>query len=91
VALGLILNKLIETNRLSVDPKRVRAAVEDLATSYEHPEHVVSWYYSNREQLKQVESMVLEEQVVEVVLAKAKITDEKISFKDLMQPSQENN
>jgi len=91
VALGLILNKIIQTNKLSVDQKRVRAAVEDLAVSYENPEQVVSWYYSNRAELAQVESMVLEDQVVDAVLEKARVIDEKISFKDLMQPVQENN
>lgn len=89
VALGLVLNKLIENNRLSVDKSRVRAAIEDLAMSYENPEQVVNWYYSNHDQLSQVESMVLEEQVVDAVIAKAKTNDEKISFKELMQPSQE--
>jgi trigger factor len=91
VTLGLLLNKIIQTNKLSVDPKRVRAAVEELAVSYENPEQVVSWYYSNRAQLEQVESMVLEDQVVDAVLEKAKVIDEKISFKDLMQPVQEAN
>ena len=91
VALGLILNKIIDVNRLSVDQKRVRVAVEELAMSYENPEQVVNWYYSNHDQLKQVESMVLEDQVVDAVLANAKTADEEISFKDLMQSPQEDN
>lgn len=91
VALALILNKIMQTSKLSVDQKRVRAAVEELAVSYENPEQVVGWYYSNRTALEQVENMVLEDQVVDAVLEKAKVADEKISFKDLMQPKQNTN
>ncbi len=60
-------NIIIENNNLSVNKSRVRAAVEDLAMSYENPEQVVNWYYSNHDQLSQVENMVLEEQVVDAV------------------------
>ena len=86
VALGLLINRIIELNQLSVDAARVRAAIEDLSLSYENPSEVVNWYYSNREQLSQVQNMVIEDQVVDLVFAKAKVTEQKIGFKDLMQP-----
>ncbi len=89
VSLGLVLGKIIEAEKLSVDAKRVRAAVEDLAVSYESPEQVVSWYYSNPEQLRQVESMVLEDQVVDAVLAKAKVNEEQVAFAELMKSAQQ--
>lgn len=87
VALGLILNKLVELNQIKVDPKKVRAAVEDLATSYEQPEQVVHWYYSNEKHLREVENLVLEDQVVDWILEKAKVIEEAVPFRDLVQPS----
>jgi len=85
VALALILGKLIETNHLAVDQKRVRSTVEELAESYESPEDVVRWYYAEPERLREVENVVMEDQVVDLVLDKAKVTEEKIAFHDLMQ------
>lgn len=90
VALGLILNKLIELNQLKADPKKVRAAVEDLAESYEQPEQVVHWYYSNEKHLREVENLVLEDQVIEWLLSRAQVTDEAVAFQDLVQPAAPN-
>lgn len=86
VALGLLLGKLMEDLKLKADPKRVRAAIDDIALSYEDPQQVVNWYYSNKEQLSQVEGMVLEDQVVDAILAQAQVTEERIAFSELMQP-----
>lgn len=89
VALGLILNKFIELNQMKADPKKVRAAVEDLAESYEQPEQVVHWYYSNEKHLREVENLVLEDQVIEWILHRAQVTEEAVAFHDLVQqPSQ---
>ena len=88
VALGLILNKIIEGERVKVDPGKVRKAIEEIAMSYENPEQVVQWYYSNQDQLHQVENIVIEDQAVDAVLAKAQVVEEGIAFKDLMQTAQ---
>jgi len=85
VALGLLLNRIIEANQVKVDAGRVRAAIEELALSYEDSAEVVNWYYSNRDQLAQVQNMVIEDQVVDLILAKAKVTELNIGFKELMQ------
>ncbi|MCU0736166.1 MAG: trigger factor, partial [Methylotetracoccus sp.] len=85
VALGLILNKFIELNQMKADPKKVRAAVEDLAESYEQPEQVVHWYYSNEKHLREVENLVLEDQVIEWILHRAQVTEEAVAFHDLVQ------
>lgn len=87
VALGLLLNRIIETKQVALDAARVRRTVEDLALSYEQPDEVVGWYYSNREQLTQVQNMVMEDQVVDLILEQAKVTDVRVSFKELMQPA----
>jgi trigger factor len=87
VALGLLLNRIIETNQIKVDTNRVRSTIEDLAVSYEDPQEVINWYYSNREQLSQVQNMVVEDQVVDLILETAKVQERRIDFKDLMQQS----
>jgi len=85
VALGLLLNRIIEANQIKVDAGRVRTAIDELSISYENPAEVVKWYYSNRDQLNQVQNMVIEDQVVDLILATAKINERSIGFKELMQ------
>ena len=58
--------------------------MEELASGYEQPEQVVNWYYNNEEQLSQIRSMALEEQVVEAVLAEAVVTDVAQSYEDVI-------
>lgn len=90
VALGLILNKLIELSQLKADSKKVREAVEDLASSYEQPEQVVHWYYSNEQHLRDVENLVLEDQVIDWILDRAQVTEESVPFHDLVQATANN-
>jgi len=89
VALGLLISRIVEVNQVVVDAGRVRSTVEYLALSYEHPEEVVSWYYANSDQLAPVQGRVMEDQVVDLILERAKVTETNIGFNDLMQhPSQ---
>jgi trigger factor len=87
VALGMLLGELIRENGLQVDGSRVREVVDSIAYSYEKPEDVVRWYYAQPERLREVEHRVLEDQVVEWVLQKARVTDEPVPFARLMQPA----
>jgi trigger factor len=70
---------------LTVDAARVREMVTDLAQSYEDPEEVVRWYFGDKNRLKEVEGVVLEDQIVDLILEKAKTNDESISFNELIQ------
>lgn len=83
VTLGLIIGEIIKRNGIQVDPERVRRTVETLAASYENPAEVVKWYYENREALASAQSLVLEEQVVEWLLAQAQVEDKTCSFDEL--------
>ncbi|MGZ8217930.1 trigger factor [Methylomagnum sp.] len=85
VALALVLGKIIDAYNLSVDPGRVRDTVQDLAMSYEDSEEVVSWYYAEKGRLREIENVVMEDQIVDLVLEKATVTDEQVGFHDLMQ------
>lgn len=87
VALGMLLGEIIREGHLDVDKTRVREVVESIAQSYEKPEEVVRWYYSQAERLREVEHRVLEDQAVEWVLRKAQVTDDPIPFTRLMQPA----
>ncbi len=85
VALGLIIGEVIRRNQLQVDPERVRAEVENLSASYEKPEEVVQYYYSNRDALAGVQSYVMEDIVTDWVLDQAQVTEESATFDSVMQ------
>lgn len=86
VALGLLLAEISRKHDLKVDADRVRHTIERFASSYEQPDEVVKWYYANQEHLSNVESMVLEDQLVDWVLEQANISDEPMDFDALMSP-----
>ena len=88
VKLGLIVNAIVEQNGIQVDDERVKSMIEDMASSYEQPEQVVKYYYSNQQQLAQVQNVVLEEQVVDKVLEGASVTDVPMSYDDAVKPPQ---
>ncbi len=84
VTLGLILAEVVKTQALQAKPEQVRAAVEEQAKSYEQPDQVVKWYYQSPERLREVESMVVEENVVAWALATAQVEDHATDFDELM-------
>ncbi len=86
VALGLIVGQVIRDKEIALDKDRVEAELDDLAASYEDTEQVKQYYRSNRDQMSLLEAMVLEDQVVDWVLNNAKVSDEKKSFEDIMEP-----
>ncbi|OGA54078.1 MAG: trigger factor [Betaproteobacteria bacterium RIFCSPLOWO2_12_FULL_62_13] len=84
VSLGLILAELVQTHNLYAKPEQVRAVVEEQAQSYEHPEEVVKWFYQAPERLREIDSAVVEDNVVAWALAAAKVEDTAIAFDELM-------
>lgn len=84
VSLGLILAEVVRKQNLQAKPDQVRAAVEEQAQSYEHPQEVVKWFYQSKERLGDIEAMVLEENVVNWALATAKVEDKAVTFDELM-------
>ena len=84
VALGLILSEIIQKNDIKAGEVQMRAAVEDMARNYERPHDVINWYYSDEKRLNEVRQMVLEDQTVEWLVSQFKVTDEKVSFDDIM-------
>lgn len=89
VTLGLILAEVVKTENLQAKPEQVRAMVEDMAASYEQPEEVIRWYYAQPQRLSDVEGVAIENNVVEWVLGKAKVTDKAVAFDELMSQQQQ--
>ena len=84
VRLGLILAEVVKENTLQATAEQVKAQVEDFAQSYEDPQQVVKYYFSDRRRLSEVEALVLEENVVNYVLGKSKVTEKSVAFDELM-------
>lgn len=88
VVLGLIVAEVVKQYELKPDEARVRAMIEEMASAYQEPEQVIAWYYKNDQQLQEVRSVVLEEQVVDTVLQKATVTDKSVSYEEAVKPAQ---
>jgi len=84
VRLGLVVAELVRANNLQAKPEQIKSHVEELAASYEKPAEVVRWYFSDRQRLAEVEGIVLENNVTEFVLGKAKVVEKTVSFDELM-------
>ncbi len=84
VALGLIMGECIKKNDLGAKPQQVRALVEEQAESYEQPGEVVKWFYSQPERLAEFEGLAVEQNVLNWVLAQAKVEDTTVAFDELM-------
>jgi trigger factor len=88
VAVGLIMAEVIKANEMTADPVKVKARVESIASTYQEPQQVVSWYYADKRRLAEIESLVMEDEIVEWVAAHADVTEEPSTFDAIMKPSQ---
>ncbi len=91
VKLGVLVTAIATQNRIQIDPDRVRETIETIAASYEKPEEVVQWYYGNQEMLGNVQSAVMEEQVVDWVLEHSGIQVENVetTFEQLVEAARQ--
>ncbi len=89
VRLGLILGDLVKANNLNATSEQVRTEVEKIGKSYQDPKMVIDYYYANRDRLAEVESLVVEENVVNYVLGKSKVTEKAIPFAELAAQKQQ--
>ncbi len=84
VRLGLVVAELVRVNSLHATPEQIKAHVDELAASYERPEDVKRWYLGDNRRMAEVEAVVIENNVTDFVLSKAKVSEKTISFDDLM-------
>jgi len=85
VTLSLLISEIVKSNGLKASPEKIRETVEAVASTYDTPDEVVKWYYAERERLGQIESVVLEEMVVDWVLGKIEVNEQATTFEALME------
>ena len=86
VQVGLLFSEVIKSNELKPDEERAKAMIADIASAYEQPAEVVEYYSKNEELMNNIRNVVLEEQAVDAVLAKAQVTEKASSFDEIMNP-----
>jgi len=84
VRMGLVVADLVRAQNLQATPEKIKAHIEELASSYEKPAEVVRWYYSDMSRLGEVEAMVIENNVTEYIMSHAKVNEKAMSFDELM-------
>ena len=82
--LSILVTELVRRNGLQPKPEQVRKVIEQHAESYEQPDQMVRWYYSDRSRLAEVEALVMEDNVVEWALGKMQVNEAPTAFEDLM-------
>jgi len=84
VALGLLLPVLVEEYKLQATDEQVKAVISEAAESYEDPQEVIDWYFADRSRLAGATNLAVEANVVDFVLGKAKVTEKKLGFDEVM-------
>ena len=84
VKVGLIVNEVISAGELVADAEKVDAKLQELAAPYGEPDQVIEWYRSNPEQMGNIEMSVLEDQVVDHIMAAAEIEEVVASYADVI-------
>jgi trigger factor len=87
VRVGLLLGEVIRTNEIKADDARVDAIIESMATAYEDPKEVVEYYKKNEQALNGVRNLAIEDQAIDLILAKAQVTEKTVSFDDVINKS----
>jgi trigger factor len=87
VRLGLVVAELVRANHLQATMDQLKAHIQELAASYEKPSEVERWYFSDNKRLAEVEAIVLENNVTDFVMSKAKVSEKAVSFDELMAPN----
>jgi len=88
-SLGVIVSQIVKQEELKADADAVRARIDEIASTYESPNEVVDYYYSQQQLLGSVEAAVLEDQVTELVLGKGSVKDVEESYEDAVKPDPE--
>ncbi|MFP4209282.1 MAG: trigger factor [Wenzhouxiangella sp.] len=83
--LGLLMGELARQNEIQIDQARVQQKLEEVADTYEDPSQIIEIYRADARLMDQLENLVLEEQVIDLVLDKATVTDKTMSFKEALE------
>ena len=88
VKLGLIMNEIVQSEKIEADEDRVKKKVEEIAAPYEQPQQVIDWYMGDKQRLAEVRALITEEQIVDWAMEKAKVVDKSMTFKEIMESEQ---
>lgn len=89
VRLGVLVSQIIDKENIEVDQDRVTAFIAEAAENYEDPQEVIDYYTNDKQQRAGIESVVLEDQVVDYLLAQGKVTDKEVKYQDLLAAAQQ--
>nr|WP_304985791.1 hypothetical protein [Coxiella-like endosymbiont] len=89
VVLGLLLGEVIKQHDIQADSAQIRSRIEEIAAAYPKPEEVVAWYYNNKKMLAEVESFVLEDQAVAVLLNQLEVEERDVPYEEVVQQAQQ--
>jgi trigger factor len=88
VALALLFAKITEDKQVKADSAAVKTRIEQIASQYEQPEQVVQYYISNKNLYRQVESLIIEDQIINDLLEQAKTSKQDMRFNELIEANQ---
>ncbi|MGB0468775.1 MAG: trigger factor [Pontibacterium sp.] len=88
VSVGLLVQEFVKANDVKVDDARVQETIKEMAETYQEPQEVIDWYNGNQEMLGQIQSLVMEDQVLDQLLASATVSEVAVSYEDAMKPAQ---
>jgi trigger factor len=88
VSSGLVINQYIQANKIKPDEARLRALIEEMASTYEDPKHVIDYIYGDDKQLAQFRSMSMEDQVMEVIISQMKVNEIAMPYADAIKPDE---
>lgn len=89
VSLGLLIGEVIKDRKIVMDPSRQDRLLDEIAADYQQAEQVKQHYRSRPELMQGLRAIVMEEQVVEALLAGAQVTDLPMALDDLLKPAQQ--
>lgn len=82
--LSILVTELVRRENLQPKPEQVRKLIEEHAESFEQPEQLIRWYYSDPARLAEIEALAMEDNVVEWAMGKMKVEDKPTDFDELM-------
>ncbi|MFD2180160.1 trigger factor [Veronia pacifica] len=88
VVVGLLLGEVIKSEELKADDERVKALISEMASAYEDPAEVVAYYENDQKMMDNMRNVALEEQAIDAILGKAKVSEKEQAFSELMNPAQ---
>lgn len=89
VSLGLLISRLATAQQIKVDERRVQNYLETMASTYQEPAEVMRWYEKTPKALDNVRALALEDQIVDWLMERARVTEKTSTFAEIMTPAKQ--